>query len=317
MMMIDAPSPNSKSLPAFQIAWDSTSLGWLKTCPQLYAYQREGWTTKARSIHLVFGGLYASGVERYAHARASGASHDTACIAVVRWVLENAGHRDTEGQWHPWTPDPTSPDASTKNLYTLIRSLIWNFEDRLGTPFSTLILANGKPAVELTFNFDFAELHGETISLSGHLDEVVEYEGGRYVKDDKTTKGALDANYRSHYSPDNQMSLYSIAGRVILDAPIKGVLVRATQVGVNFNRYATFIVPRPKAVLDEWMADTLVWIKHAREYAEANHWPKNDKSCHLCAFKSVCSVSPAHRRSWLESDFIKQPPWNPLAARGL
>lgn len=311
------PSPFSKTLPSFQIAWDSTSLGWLKTCPQLYAYQQEGWTTRSKNLHLIFGSAYASGVERYAHQRVTGASHDEACVYVIRWLLTELGERDETGDWHPWEPDPTVSDANVKNRYTLVRSLIWNFEDRLGTPFTTLILSNGKPAVELTFNFDFAEIGGERVSLSGHLDEVVEHDGGLYIKDDKTTKSALDANYRSHYSPNNQMSLYTIAGKVVLDLPIRGVLIRAAQIGVNFTRFSTFQVPRPQPVLDEWMRDTIQWITQARQYAEEGHWPKNDTACHLCAFKSVCSVSPSHRKSWLENDFILRKPWNPLESRGL
>lgn len=345
--MIEPPvrSPFSPNIPNFQTAWDSTSLGWLKTCPQLYAYNQQGWTTRQRSIHLTFGGLYASGVELYAKVRAAGSSHDDAVLAVVRQTIETSGSRDcapcagkgwiverefaggttqgapctacrsTGGAWLPWlSGDPF------KNLYTLLRSLIWNLEDRLGSPFSTYIRPNGHAAVELSFNFQAFEIEGEAISLSGHLDEVVEESDRRWVKDDKTTKGALNANYRQGFSPDNQMSLYSIAGKVILDEPVAGVLVRAAQIGVGFTRFSTFQVPRPQPVLDEWMRDTEFWITQARGFAINNYWPRNDKACHMymgCAFQKVCSVSPTHRQSWLESDFIKRPPWNPLKARSV
>ena len=280
----------------------------------------EQWSPRTKGIHLVFGGLYASGVERYAHARASGADHDTATRTMVRWAMENSGSRDSDNNWTPWSPGDHK-DANIKNRYTLLRSLVWNVEDRRDSPFQTVILANGKPAVELSFNFHAFDLDGEAITLSGHLDELLSntlHKDEYWVKDDKTTKGPIDAAYFRQYSPHNQMSLYSIAGQVILDKPVAGVLVRAAQIGVNFTRFNTQQVSRPKAVLTEWLADTQLWIRQAKEYAKADHWPMNDKSCGNyggCPFQRVCSVSPTHRAAWLREDFEKRE-WNPLDARG-
>ena len=272
---------------------------------------------RSRGIHLAFGGWYAQGTERYAHYRAEGSSHDDATLRMVRYILSASGERDADGVFHPWSPGD-HPDANIKNRYTLIRSLVWNCEDRLDSPFTTVILANGKPAVELTFNFDAFTLDGETISLSGHIDELVEANGQYYVKDDKTTKGALSAAYFRQYTPHNQMSLYATAGRVILDKPIAGVIIRAAQIGVNFTRFATGQAPRPRAILDEWLADTKWWVKQAREYAIAGYWPRNDKSCDKfggCPLRAVCGVSPSHRQAWLDQDF-EHHEWNPLQPRG-
>jgi hypothetical protein len=292
----------------------------------------QGWEPRNKGLHLVFGGLYAGGVERYAHARAKGASHQDSTVAMVKWALEASGERHhdpdcptsmppydaacTCGQNHftPWH-DEAHPDSNIKNRYTLIRSLVWNVEERLTSPFKTHILANGKPAVELSFNFPFTEIRGELVTLSGHLDEVVKAEGDLWVRDDKTTKSALDANYASQYTPNNQMSLYSVAGKIVLANPVRGVLVKAAQIGVNFTRFKTFQVPRPPGVLAEWMEDTKRWITLAHQYAEANYWPMNDKSCFLCSFKKVCAVSPSHRAAHLKEDFVKRT-WNPLDARG-
>lgn len=307
-----APSPFSLTIPNFQTSWDSTSLGWYKKCPKYYQYTMlGGWISRSKSIHLIFGGWYASGVERYAHACAKGMSHEDAVLHMIQWVMENSGIRDAEGVFHPWESGDT-----LKNRYTLVRSLVWNVEDRLGTPFQTLILANGKPAVELSFSFPLFELEGETIFYSGHMDEVVTFEDREWVKDDKTTKNALDAHYRQTFSPDNQMSGYTVAGKIVLARPIQGVLVRAAQIGVNFNRFATFPVPRPQSVLDEWTKDAQIVIGRAREDALRNHWPMNDKACFGCEFRRVCSVSPSHRDAWLKEDFLQRPPWNPLEARG-
>lgn len=355
--MVESPSPFSVNLPSFQTAWDSTSLGWLKTCPRYYQYQMlQGWSPRSKGIHLVFGGLYASGVEMYAHSRASGASHTEAQLAMVRWVLEASGrwvYHSPQGQeiefrptfiiggkrcWEavnaagdfseltekdlefiPWSPGDHK-DANIKNRYTLLRSLVWNTEDRQDSPYKTVILANGKPAVELSFNFKIFDIGSESISLSGHLDSLVTntHDGSLWVVDDKTTKGPLSAGYFQQYSPSNQMSLYSVAGKIILDQPVRGVLVRAAQIGVGFTRFATAQVPRPTAVLLEWIDETKWWIEQAHAMALANYWPQNDRSCGQyggCPFQRVCSVSPTHRQAWLEEDFTRHY-WNPLEARG-
>lgn len=310
-----ATSPFSPNLPTWQTTWDSTSLGWFKTCPTYYKYQMlDGYQPVGRSIHLDFGGWYAASLERYSHARAAGDSHDAAIVAMIRYALNISGTRAPDGTWTPW--DSFDP---IKNRYTLVRSLVWNVEDRLTSSFSTVILSNGKPAVELSFNFPAFGVEGELISLAGHLDHVMtSADGSTWIVDDKTTKSALSAQYFRQYTPNNQMSLYSWAGRVIFALPISGVLIRAAQIGVNFTRFATGQAPRPQAVLDEWMEDTKGWITLAKRYAEVGHWPMNDKACNDyggCPFQRVCAVSPSHRKAWLDQDFTKRH-WNPLDVRG-
>jgi hypothetical protein len=313
-------SPWSQTLPHFQVVWDSTSFGWLKECPAYYNFQMiQHWTPRTKGIHLMFGQLYALGVESYAKYRAAGMGHDEATRNMVRTVLCAAGTRDEDGVWHPWNPPADHKDANIKNRYTLIRSLVWNVEDGLGSAFKTMTLANGKAAVELSFEFPAFEIQGETVSFAGHLDSIVEnrYTNERYVKDDKTTKSALSAQYFNQYTPNNQMSLYSIAGRVILNKPVSGVLVKAAQIQVESTRFVTQQVTRPAQVLDEWLDDAEYWINQAKGFALRGKWPRNDRACGNyggCVFQQVCARSPAHRGAWLREDFVKFD-WNPAESR--
>jgi hypothetical protein len=295
----------------------------LKECPRYYYYQMiEHWTPRSKGIHLMFGQLYALGTETYAKLKASGADHNKACREMVRRVLMAAGSRDEEGVWHPWNPPADHKDANIKNRYTLVRSLVWNVEDWLRSPFQIMKLANGKPAVELSFEFPVFDIRGETISLAGHMDSIVEDVTSeprpRFVRDDKTTKSALNAQYFQQYTPNNQMSLYSVAGKVILNRPVSGVLVRGAQILVEGTRFVTQQVTRPPQVLDEWMDETEYWIGQARVFAEANKWPHNDKACGNyggCPFQKVCARIPSHRPAWLREDFVKSV-WNPAESRG-
>lgn len=317
--MIDTPaipSPWSPNIPNFLTYWNSSALGTLKECPALFNYTYvEQWQPASKGVHLAFGGWYAAGLEHYAKVRASGLSHDAASISMVRYVLA-ATWIDGAG----WAPPPDHKDASIKNRVNLIRSLIWNVEERLTSPFQTYIKSTGRAAVEESFLFHAFNIEGEDIHFAGHLDEIVQDEGsGLWVRDDKTTKSALSQFYFTQFTPNNQMSLYSIAGKVVLGEPVRGVLVKAAQIGVNFTRFATAQVPRPQAVLDEWLLDSKQWISQARHYAITGHWPRNDKSCGNwggCPFQKVCAVSPSHRAAWLAEDFVRAPPLNPLEQRG-
>lgn len=311
-----APSPFSTTLPTFQTHWDSMSLGWLKDCPRLYYYHKiKHLFPRHTNIHLLFGQWYASGVELYANLRAKALDHDAAVVAVVKWAMCASGTREADGTWTAW-----NPDDPTKNRPNLIRTLIWNLDDRNLGSWRTYILPDGAPAVELSFRFKAFEVEGESIHLCGHMDEVVynTAEPDRlWVKDDKTTKGELSKRYFDQYTPNNQMSLYSLAGKIVLGRPVSGVLIRGAQIGTNFNRFATHQAPRTPAVLAEWLEDTHLWVQLAHTFATKNHWPMNDKSCDKfggCSFRKICSLSPSHRAAWLKDDFVVSE-WNPLRVR--
>jgi hypothetical protein len=145
----------------------------------------------------------------------------------------------------------------------------------------------------------------------------VEFSGGFYVMDRKTTGSTLGGYYFDGFNPDNQMSLYSLAGRCVYNTPVRGVILDAAQVAVGFTRFDRGFTYRTEAQLNEWLRDLGYWLDQAERYAADEYWPMNDKSCHNyggCPFRGVCSKDPAVRESFLESDFERRP-WNPLEVR--
>ena len=62
------------------------------------------------------------------------------------------------------------------------------------------------------------------------MDRVVSFNDQLFVMDHKTTITTPSQYYFNQYEPHNQMTLYTIAGQVVLNAPIKGVIVRAAQI---------------------------------------------------------------------------------------
>jgi hypothetical protein len=262
---------------------------------------------RGESVHLRFGIHYHAGLEYYDHLKAQGYIHEVALEMVVDKILIDTW--DGEAPWEGESP---------KTRDTLLRSIIW-YLDQFGDndPAQTITLANGRPAVELTFRLplDWGPPSTEAFySLSGHLDRLVTFLGDTYVMDRKTTKQTLSPNYFSAYEPDNQMSLYTLAAQSIFDVPVKGVVIDAAQIAVGFTRFERGMTFRNESQLDEWLLDLANWLDAAERYAIANYWPMNDKSCRFCAFRRVCSRDPAVRPSLLESDF-EQRFWNPADKR--
>lgn len=307
----EANSSFSRATPRLQLGVDSTSLGEFKLCPRRYqlglleGYQKE-------SAHLSFGMWLHQAREGYDRARAEGASHDDALDRVVDVALR--------ATWDETLGKPWASPIPEKSRSSLIRTIVW-YLDELGEadPIETLTLADGAPAVELSFRFDsgYRTQGGEPWVLCGHLDRIGRLAGKNYIVDIKTTKNALIPRFFEGFSPDNQFTLYSIAGEVALGRPVAGLIVDACQVGVGFTRFQRGLVARTAGQLEEWMAALGYWLRQMEGCAQAGHWPMNDKACGLyggCHFRQVCASRESERKRLLDAAF-KRRTWDPLRAR--
>ena len=305
-----------------QFAWNSTCLGLLKTCPRLYQYiVIEGWGIRDESIHLRFGIEYHSALQDYAAARANGVDHESAIRETVRLLHSRV---------HDWLPDRNTRAGKYKNRETIIGLVIDYLDNFREDPAETFMLDDGTAAVELAFRFelDWGPKYGATPEpqtcddpdvgpmqpylLCGHLDRVVNFADGLYVMDRKTSLSTLSSYYFNQFSPSNQMSLYTLAGKIMLNSPIKGVIIDAAQVLLtqpnSFQRGFTY---RTDDQLDEWLVDLRYWLHNAETYATNGHWPQNDTSCDKfggCKFREVCSRSPQVREAYLKATFDKLDP---------
>jgi hypothetical protein len=303
----------SKISPNFQIAWDSTSIGAFKTCPRLYQLSiLEGWQPREISVHLTFGLHFHSALERYDHLRFGGMDYDQALRKVVKSVLTITLD---EKKSRPWISDDPN-----KNRLTLLRSVVWYLLQFADDPIETVRLANGKPAVELSFRFDsgYTTSNGESILLCGHLDRLAMLNGKAFVLDRKTTKSTINSSFFDKFSPDNQMTLYAIAGKVVYNIQIEGIIVDGAQIAQSFTRFLRGTVPRSEPVLEEWYYDLGQYLATAELYAANGYWPMNDKSCGQyggCPFRKICSLPPSVRKEWLQADFTRRV-WDPLQVRG-
>lgn len=338
-----SPSP---FLPGTNIrfAWDSTTLGAFKTCPRLYQYQYvDFWGSGEESIHLRFGQEYHQALQDYAMERAAGIGHDDAVHDVIRALLErtwNPAINDSPAG--PWTVNEETKAGKYKNRRTLVRAVCDYLDHFRDDAAQTHILDNGKPAVELSFRFELDwgpnqrvrfendPFLGQVIKhtppqpylLCGHLDRVVDFQGSLFVMDHKTTTTTPGSYYFDQFQPNNQMTLYTLASLIVIDSPVKGVIISAAQLMVDSTRFVRGFTYRTPDQLEEWTADLHRWLDLAESYATAGYWPQNDTACDKfggCRFRDICSKSPQVREQFLKSKFTKleeKDRWNPLIARG-
>lgn len=307
----------STTSPNLQIAWDATTLADFRRCPRFYQYRHiDCWRAKEETDDITFGKIFHEAGEKFDHARALGHSFEESLRIALRYVLTTTGRRDESGTFHPW-----KTDNNIKNRFTLIRSIVWYLLQFEHDVFETARLPDGRPAVELSFRFELPLIspEGKPYILCGHLDRVVKDGEYHQYLDRKTTKSSLTMNYFRRYSPDTQMSCYSVAVRVMFGTPSVRGLIDAAQVAVNFSRFARGSTGRTQGQMDEWIRDTIYWIKQAEECAKTGYWPQNDQSCNLyggCKYRPICGMDPAPRQNFLQGTFVKGERWNPLELRG-
>lgn len=311
------PDPSPFDTSGAQFAWDSTSLKLVETC--LYKYKLkmlDGYQPDRKSVHLLFGGWYASALENFHKAIADGVAYEEAVIDIVHeTLLSTWSHElDEEGSPIEGTGTPWTSDHNAKTRENLIRTIIWYLDQFKDDPCETVRLTDGSAAVEYTFKLPV----DNDIIFSGHLDRLVDYGKHLYVQDQKTTASTITPRYFEGYSPDTQMSMYTFAGKAIFNLPVKGVMIDAAQIAVGFTRFERGFTFRDDSQLTEWYDLAMHNVERARKATLENYFPQNPSSCGNfggCEFRHICSKSPVVRSQFLAADFTKGEIWNPLRSR--
>lgn len=321
-----------------QFAFDATTIKLVEECHYKYKLRiLDKWIPKRRSVHLLFGGWFATALEHYYKFRAEGIASNAALCAVVREALILTWEYDfaelsvgvvppddlpkietVDGKIQhaiPGTGKPWESDHPVKTRENLIRTIIW-YVDEFENDASVQVvrLADGRAAVEHSFALPV----DNNLVFCGHIDRLVEYGGDKYVMDQKTSQNTIGPMFFNQFTPDTQISMYSFAGKVIYNTPVKGVIIDGVQIAVGFTRFLRGFAFRSASQLDEWYENTLRLIEEVQENTRRGHFPQRTTSCNLyggCEFRSVCSRSPEVRKNFLEADFVQAPQWNPLEVR--
>jgi PD-(D/E)XK nuclease superfamily len=304
----------SQKLPTLQIYVDASSLTEFKICPRRYYYSIVmGRQPQAESIHLTFGILLHKAAELY-HIRrfTKQEAHTEALREVVRWLMVATWDREAN---RPWTSND-----KYKNRFTLVRTVVWYLDKYQEDELRTAILKDGRPAVELPFTMDagYDAFTGEGFMLCGKLDRIVTFKTDYYVSDIKTTQSTIGDYYFKKYTPDNQVTIYNIAGNVSFGLPVQGLIIDGCQIAIEFSRFERGLIERTEAQMLEWQEELGYWLMNMNTCAEQGHWPKNDSACNMyggCPFRPVCSQpNPTAAQKVIEGAY-RERSWDPLKNR--
>lgn len=314
----------SNKEPHLQLAWDSTSIQRFKSCPRKYQYESVlGYKPKKTPIAMTFGTHIHTILEYHTKQHiAKPLPHkeevERTILFAINETLEpkeilNPATGEKETIYQSYFTDDTKRTRSN-----LLRLIIWYLEHYRNDNLEVVLKTDGEPAVELSFRFDTHERthKDESFILCGHIDKIVKYNGNIWVLDYKTTGQTVD-RMRDYYTLDDQMTLYTLAANVATQHHVHGAILDVMACQVHANQFGRHTLPRNADILNEWLAEAILWMRLAEQYAESNYWPKNQQSCSKysgCQFREICSLTPSMRQRFLDAQFIIEF-WDPLRIR--
>lgn len=300
----------------FPITIDSSMLSAFRSCPQKFFREYfEHWKPKGNSIHLHAGAAYASGLEAARRAFFVDGKPEAEAERIGADVLaEHYG-------------DFVCPSSCYKTVDRMLGALDFYFSKYpMATDHAKPAVIGDQHGIEFAFQQPLPIPHPETgdpLIFSGRADTIVQFAGGIYIEDDKTTS-RLGDSWRNQWEMRGQFTGYCWAAQQ-MGIKTSGVLVRG--VSILKNGFDTAEVPtyRSQMEIDRWyyqtmrdigrMLDMYHHYKQALVVGQQDpHWVWShnlDEACNSyggCPFQSACKSKEPD--SWISSTF-EQVVWDP------
>lgn len=291
--------------PPFPDVLDSTLIASFRSCPRKFFLEyMQHWKPKTQSVHLVAGAAYATGLEIARKAFFDeGKDSQTSIAAGLQALLTAYGDFDC-------------PEDSAKSATRMAGALEFYFdqyplETDEARPHKVL---GEKSGIEFSFAEPLEATHPETgnpILYVGRMDMIVEYAGGVFGEDDKTTS-SLGASWAKQWDLRSQFTGYTW-GCKQAGIPLQGFLVRG--VSILKTKYDTqqALTYRPQWQLDRWYEQLMKDIARMKECWESGYWDYDlDHACTEfsgCMFRQICLTQ--NPDNWLETSFERRK-WNPV-----
>lgn len=291
--------------PPFPETLDNSALSAFRSCPRKFELEYlQHWKPKTPNVHLHAGGAFARGLEvareRY---YVFGDAVDLAIGKGLAALLKFYG-------------DFECPEDSPKSAERMAGALVYYF-DAWELPNDTAVpttFPSGRRGIEFSFLEPLGMAHPETgnpLLYSGRFDMVVDYAGGRFGEDDKTT-GQLGATWPNQWDMRAQFSGYCWGARQV-GFPIDGMLVRGVAIRKLGYDHAQTVTYRAPWMIDRWEEQTHRDIRRMIEAWDSGYFDYNlDESCNSfggCIFKQVCLSRETE--GWLETGFERRR-WDPV-----
>lgn len=321
----------------FPEIFDSSIIASRKACAEQFRLQYiQHWKPKASSVHLHAGGAFAKALEVARKAFYTGeivgfvkkqTLTDAGPVEVGQWVSMQAEPQDAETAVAlglqallAYYGDFECPPDSAKSAERMAGALEFYFDNY---PLShedgyPILTPGGQRAIEFSFAHPLPILHpvtGNPLLYVGRMDAIIQYAGGSYICDEKTTT-QLGASWPRQWDLRSQFTGYAWGCRQA-GIEVEGAIVRGVSILKTKYDTAQSINYRPQWQIDRWYSELLEWIEDIirdwQRLGPEKFWRHNlDHSCAEyggCQYKEAClSVD---KQPWLETSFERRV-WNPL-----
>lgn len=289
---------------SFPHAIDSSMLSTFKSCPQMFRKEYiENWKPKELSVHLHAGAAFAKGLEVTRESYyVKGESLEDSIANGLGALLKHYGSFEC-------------PPDSAKSAERMAGALEYYFSMYpLESTAEPITLPSGKRGIEFSFVHPLPIAHPETgdpLLFCGRLDALLNYGGGVYMCDEKTTT-ALGASWSRQWDLRGQFTGYAWgcreAGIKVSGAVVRGVAILKTKYDTQ-----EAITNRTDWQIDRWYTEALEWIEEMVKCYRRGVWRHNfDHACADfggCKFRLPCSSQDEN--SWLETYFERRV-WDPI-----
>ena len=285
-----------------QLIWDASSLN-QSICWRKYKYTVID-NLRPRSVYSTlktdFGKAYHAAGEAYDTAIFEDRPRSEAVDEAVKVALTWAPKLAKPENWEEENPGKRWDNART--LETLVRAIVWYSEQYAEDRARTIMLPDGKPAIEVRFEVPLP-LEGKR--YSGRIDRIVDVEGALYILDRKTTGYDLGSRYARGFQTDNQVFSYIFAMRQ-MGVPVAGFLVDACQLLVGGNRFQRILVDPDESAIEDWLNGAYWKIEQGNRFAHEDFWPQDFQACSMyggCQFRDICGSGTHMREQKLAERF--------------
>lgn len=328
---------NPSLIGGFPEIFDSSMIATYKACAEKFRLEYiHHWKPKASSVHLHAGGAFAKGLEVARKAFYTG--------EIIGFIPERVSEQDGSifpARWASIQREPQDAETSIALGLQALLAAYGSFDcppdsaksaERMAGAFEfyfdnyplsnddgyPIQLSDGKRAIEFSFAHPLPILHpvtGNPLLYVGRMDAIIQYAGGRYICDEKTTT-QLGASWPRQWDLRSQFTGYAW-GCQQAGIQVEGAIVRGVSILKTKYDTAQSINYRPEWQIDRWYNELLEWIEdikinYSRRGAD-QYWRHNlDHSCAEyggCAFREACLS--ADKTPWLETAFEHRV-WNPL-----
>lgn len=309
--------------------WDNSIIETYKTCPKKFEYRiLRGLSPRMQARSLVFGSAMHEGLAAWY--RTANNDQNTVAKKLKRAIEE----LDPEGKVYA----PLLPASGKWDIFELRQELAVLIalialppipDSHAGDHRSHRLLEEVirfycsmykyEPFQILYVEKSFVIFLDENTLYSGLLDLVIRWAGKVIVLDHKSTSSIF--SFGENFSPNGQLSGYilgmksSLQEEVSNEACINAIQVSKRKAGLkpeDFQRFPN--VHRTDEQLDEFVHNTLSWMKKIREDIARMSFDMNESSCHHyggCPFRPVCRVSPENRELVI-ANFYDVKYWDPM-----